>query len=487
MAIPVSGSAPVSPAAPIAADVVVIGGGPGGYVAAIRAAQLGLNTVCVEMEKTLGGTCVNVGCIPSKALLTSSEHYEFAQHSAATHGIGVGQLTLDLSTMLKRKDDVVGQNTKGIEFLFRKNKITWAKGRGTLKAGNLVEVAASGDAGGPPAGNITAYQAKNVIIATGSVPIELPFLPFDEERILSNIGALKIPQVPKHLIVIGGGIIGLELGSVWKRLGAKVTIIELLPTILPGMDDDVIKEADRVLRKQGLEIRTNTRVTNGGRTETGAFVVVEQDGKPERIEGDYVLVSVGRRPSTTGIDTKGLGLNVGRRGEILVDDQMRTNLPNVFAIGDCVPGPMLAHKAEEEGVIATEVIAGKPVHMHYKSIPNVVYTWPEIAAVGLTERQVKESGREYHTGRFPFSANGRARSLGEASGFVKFIADATTDELLGAHMIGPNVSETIAEVVLAFEYRGSSEDIGVTVHAHPTLSEVTKEAALATLGRALHI
>jgi dihydrolipoamide dehydrogenase len=487
MAIPVSGSAPVGPAAPIAADVVVIGGGPGGYVAAIRAAQLGLNTVCVEMEKTLGGTCVNVGCIPSKALLTSSEHYEFAQHSAATHGIGVGQLTLDLSTMLKRKDDVVGQNTKGIEFLFRKNKITWARGRGTLKAGNLVEVAASGDAGGPPAGNITAYQAKNVIIATGSVPIELPFLPFDEERILSNIGALKIPQVPKHLIVIGGGVIGLELGSVWKRLGAKVTVIELLPTILPGMDDDVIKEADRVLRKQGLEIRTNTRVTNGGRTETGAFVVVEQDGKPERIEGDYVLVSVGRRPSTTGIDTKELGLNVGRRGEILVDDQMRTNLPNVFAIGDCVPGPMLAHKAEEEGVIATEVIAGKPVHMHYKSIPNVVYTWPEIAAVGLTERQVKESGREYHTGRFPFSANGRARSLGEASGFVKFIADATTDELLGAHMIGPNVSETIAEVVLAFEYRGSSEDIGVTVHAHPTLSEVTKEAALATLGRALHI
>jgi dihydrolipoamide dehydrogenase len=487
MATPVSDSEPVSPAASIAVDVVIIGGGPGGYVAAIRAAQLGLKTVCVEMEKTLGGTCVNVGCIPSKALLTSSEHYEFAQHSAATHGIGVGQLTLDLSTMLKRKDDVVGQNTKGIEFLFRKNKITWAKGRGTLKAGNVVEVAAGGDAGAPPAGNITTYQAKNVIIATGSVPIELPFLPFDEERILSNIGALKIPQVPKHLIVIGGGVVGLELGSVWKRLGAKVTVIELLPTILPGMDDDVVKEADRVLRRQGLEIRTNTRVTNGGRTETGAFVVVEQDGKPERIEGDYVLVSVGRRPSTTGIDVTALGLNVGRRGEILVDDQMRTNLPNVFAIGDCVPGPMLAHKAEDEGVIAAEVIAGKPVHMHYKSIPNVVYTWPEIAAVGLTERQVKESGREYRTGRFPFSANGRARSLGEASGFVKFIADATTDELLGAHMIGPNVSETIAEVVLAFEYRGSSEDIGVTVHAHPTLSEVTKEAALATLGRALHI
>jgi dihydrolipoamide dehydrogenase len=468
------------------ADVVIIGGGPGGYVAAIRAAQLGLTTVCVEMDKTLGGTCVNVGCIPSKALLTSSEHYEFAQHAAAAHGIGIGQLTLDLDTMLKRKDDVVGQNTKGIEFLFRKNKITWAKGRGTLRAGNVVEVT-SGGAGAPPEQTIASYQAKYVIIATGSIPIELPFLKFDEERILSNVGALKIPRVPAHLIVIGGGIIGLELGSVWKRLGAKVTVVELLPAILPGMDDDVVKEADKVFRKQGLDIRTNTRVTNGGRTESGVFVEVENDGKSERIEGDYVLVSVGRRPSTTGIDAKSLGLALGKRGEILVDDQMRTNLPNVFAIGDCVPGPMLAHKAEDEGVIAAEVIAGKSVHMHYKSIPGVVYTWPEIASVGLTERQVKDSGREYRTGKFPFSANGRARSMGENAGFVKFVADAKTDELLGAHMIGPNVSELIAEVVLAFEYRGSSEDIAVTVHAHPTLSETTKEAALATLGRALHI
>ena len=467
-------------------DVVIIGGGPGGYVAAIRCAQLGLTTVCVEMDKTLGGTCVNVGCIPSKALLTSSEHYEFAQHSAAAHGIGVGQLSLDLATMLKRKDDVVGQNTKGIEFLFRKNKITWAKGRGTLKAGNVVEVTTGGDAGGPPAEMVAVYQAKHVIIATGSVPIELPFLKFDEQRVLSNVGALEIPEVPRHLIVIGGGIIGLELGSVWRRLGAKVTVVELMPGILPGMDDDLVKEADRALRKQGLEIRTGTRVTNGGRTDDGVFIEVEKDGKTERVEGDYVLVCVGRRPVTTGIDANALGLNVGKRGEILVDDQMRTNLPNVFAIGDCVPGPMLAHKAEEEGVVAAEVIAGKHVHMHYKSIPGVVYTWPEIAVVGLTERQVKESGREYRTGKFPFSANGRARSMGESTGFVKFVADAKTDELLGAHMIGPNVSELVSEVVLAFEYRGSSEDIGVTVHAHPTLSEVTKEAALATLGRALH-
>ncbi|HWH53115.1 MAG TPA: dihydrolipoyl dehydrogenase [Gemmatimonadaceae bacterium] len=473
---------------PTPADVVVIGGGPGGYVAAIRAAQLGLDTVCVEMDKTLGGTCVNVGCIPSKALLTSSEHYEFAKHAAAAHGIGVGQLSLDLATMLKRKDDVVGQNTRGIEFLFKKNKITWAKGRGTLEAGNVVEVSAGGGAaGGPPTESIASYQPKHVIIATGSVPIELPFLKYDEERILSNVGALRIPTVPNHLIVIGGGVIGLELGSVWQRLGAKVTVIELLPAILPGMDDDVVKEADRTLRKQGLGIRTGTRVTNGGRTENGVFVEVEQNGQSERIEGDYLLVAVGRRPSLTGIDAAALGLNLGRRGEILVDDQMRTNLTNVFAIGDCVPGPMLAHKAEDEGVVAAEVIAGRPAHMHYKSIPNVVYTWPEIAAVGATERQVKESGRAYKTGKFPFSANGRARSLGDTTGFVKFVADAQTDELLGAHMIGPNVSELIAEVVLGFEYRASADDIGMTVHAHPTLAETTKEAALATLGRALHI
>src|SRR5262247_4068384 len=289
-----SSSATPSSESPTTVDVVVIGGGPGGYVAAIRAAQLGLSTVCVEMDKTLGGTCVNVGCIPSKALLTSSEHYEFAGHAAAAHGIGVGQLSLDLATMLKRKDDVVGQNTKGIEFLFRKNKVTWARGFGTLEAGNVVSVTAgataAGGAGGPPADKVQRFKAANVIIATGSVPIELPFLKFDEERILSNVGALRIPEVPKHLIVIGGGVIGLELGSVWRRLGAKVTIIELMPTILPGMDDDVIKEADRVLRKQGLDIRTNTKVVNGGLTGAGVFIEIEHDGKTERLEGDHVLV-----------------------------------------------------------------------------------------------------------------------------------------------------------------------------------------------------
>ncbi|MDB4879219.1 MAG: dihydrolipoyl dehydrogenase [Gemmatimonadetes bacterium] len=463
------------------ADVVVIGGGPGGYVAAIRAAQLGFSVVCVELDRTLGGTCVNVGCIPSKALLESSHHFEFMAHDAAKHGIGLADLTIDVAAMLKRKDDVVGQNTKGIEFLFRKNRITWAKGFGTLKGGNVVEVR-----GAPPESTITTYQAKHVIIATGSVPIELPFLKFDEERVLSNTGALVIPRVPGHLIVIGGGVIGLELGSVWRRLGAKVTVIELLPAILPGMDDDIVKEADRTFRRQGLDIRTGTRVTGGGRTGDTVFVEVEKDGATERIEGDYVLVSVGRRPATGGIDAAALGLTVGRRGEILVDDQQRTSLPGVFAIGDCTPGPMLAHKAEEEGVVAAEVIAGKPAHMHHRTIPGVVYTSPEIAVVGMSEQQVKESGRAYKAGRFPFSANGRARTAGETTGFIKFIADAATDEILGCHMIGPGVSELVAEVVLAMEYRGSSEDIGMTVHAHPTLSETTKEAALAVLGRAIH-
>jgi dihydrolipoamide dehydrogenase len=462
------------------ADVVIIGGGPGGYVAAIRAGQLGLATVCVEMDRTLGGTCVNVGCIPSKALLNSSEHVEFLRQHAAEHGIDVGEVKVDVARMLARKDAVVGQNTKGIEFLFRKNKVTWAKGRGTLRAGNLVDVVASD-------GTTTTYEAKHVVIATGSVPIELPFLKFDEERVLSNVGALKIPQVPKHLVVIGGGVIGLELGSVWRRLGAKVTVVELAPTILPGMDAELVKEADRVFRKQGLEIRTGAKVAGARREGDVIRLDVEKDGATETLEADHVLVSVGRKPSLGGIDAAALGLALGPRGEVIVDDRMRTNLPNVFAIGDCVGGKLLAHKAEEEGVVAVEVIAGQPAHMHYKSIPSVVYTWPEIATVGLAEHEVKASGRPYRVGKFPFTANGRARTAGDAVGFVKFVADAETDELLGAHMIGPNVSELIAEVVLGFEYRASSEDIGITVHAHPTLSEATKEAALAVLGRPIHI
>ena len=462
------------------ADVVVIGGGPGGYVASIRAAQLGLKTVCVEMDMTLGGTCVNVGCIPSKALLQSSEHFEFARLHAREHGINIEGVTVDLATMMHRKVDVVAQNTRGVEFLFKKNKVTWAKGRGTLRTGNAVDVTAAD-------GAVTTYQAKNVIIATGSVPIELPFLKVDERRVLSNIGALSIGEVPKHLVVIGGGVIGLELGSVWRRLGAKVTVVELMPTILPGMDADIVKEADKVFRKQGLDIRAGTKVVGATVEQDRVLVQTDKDGAAETLEADYVLLSIGRRPSLTGVDARSLGLNVGSRGEVLVDHAMRTNLPGVFAIGDVVGGKLLAHKAEEEGVIAAEVIAGKPSEMHYRSMPSIVYTWPEIASVGLAEHEVKESGREYKVGRFPFSANGRARTMGEASGFVKFIADAKTDELLGAHLIGPNVSELCAEVVLAFEYRGSSEDIGVTVHSHPTLSEAVKEAALGVLGRAIHL
>jgi dihydrolipoamide dehydrogenase len=394
--------------------------------------------------------------------------------------VKIDAVSLDLATMMKRKDAVVGQNTKGIEFLFRKNKITWAKGRGTLKKGNVVDVTSDD-------GTVTTYEAKNVIIATGSVPIELPFLKFDEVRVLSNIGALKIPEVPKRLIVIGGGVIGLELGSVWRRLGAQVTVVELFPTILPGNDEEIIKEADKIFRKQGLDLRTGTKVTGASQEGKVVRIEVEKDGAKETLEADYVLVSVGRKPSLTGIDAAALGLNLGKRGEIVADAEMRTNLPNVFAIGDAVGGKLLAHKAEEEGVIAAEVIAGHHAKMDYKSMPSVVYTWPEIASVGLAEHEVKESGREYKTGKFPFSANGRARTMAETSGFVKFIADARTDELLGCHIIGANASDLIQEVVLAFEYRGSSEDIGITVHSHPTLSETVKEAALGVLGRSLHI
>jgi dihydrolipoamide dehydrogenase len=461
-------------------DVLIIGGGPGGYVAAIRAAQLGFRVVCVEGDKTLGGTCVNVGCIPSKALLQSSEHFEFTRLHAEEHGFSVGGVTLNLAQMMKRKDEVVGANTKGVEFLFKKNKITWAKGWGTLKPGNVVDVKGAD-------GAITTYRPKDVIIATGSVPSTLPFLPFDEERVLSNIGALKIPEVPKHLIVIGGGVIGLELGSVWRRLGANVTVIEYAPTILPGNDDDIVKEADRIFRKQGLAIHTATKVTGGRREGTRVIVETEQNGKVQTFDGDYVLVSIGRKPALFGIDAATLGLTLGARGEIAVDDRMRTNLPNVFAIGDAIGGKLLAHKAEEEGVIAAEVIAGKPVHMHYHNMPGVVYTWPEIATAGLAEHEVKASGRAYKTGKFPFSANGRARTMAETSGFVKFVTDANTDEILGCHIIGANASDLLNEVVLAMEFRGTAEDIGMTVHSHPTLGETVKEAALAVSGSAIHI
>jgi len=461
-------------------DVVILGGGPGGYVAAIRAAQLGLSTVCVEMDATLGGTCVNVGCIPSKALLQSSEHFEFARTHMAEHGVRVSEVTLDLPTMLTRKERVVAANTRGIEYLFRKNNITWAKGRGTLRPGNVVEVQAAD-------GTVTTYRARDVVIATGSVPIALPFLPFDEDRVLSNVGALAMREVPEHLVVIGGGVIGLELGSVWRRLGAKVTVVELLPTILAGNDTEVVKEADKVFRAQGLAIRAGTRVTGAERDGNRIRIDVDANGTKDTLSADRVLVAVGRKPSLTGIDAAALGLATGTRGEITVDPQMRTNVPHIYAIGDVVGGMLLAHKAEEEGVVAVETIAGRRTHMNYRPVPSIVYTWPEIAAIGLTEQQVKESGREYRVGRFPFSANARARTAGETTGFVKLIADAKTDLLVGAHMIGPTVSELAAELVLAFAYDASSEDVATTIHAHPTLSEATKEAALGVEGHSIHI
>ncbi len=461
-------------------DVLILGGGPGGYVCAIRAAQLGLQAVCVEMDTTLGGTCVNVGCIPSKALLTSSEHYEFARLHAAEHGVKIDGVSVDLATMMQRKVGVVAANTRGVEFLFKKNKVTWAKGRGVLKPGNVVDVTAAD-------GVVTQYRAKDVVIATGSVPVALPFLAFDEERVLSNVGALSITEVPKHLIVIGGGVIGLELGSVWRRLGATVTVVELAPTILPGNDEDIIKEAGKIFRKQGLDLRPGTKVTCGRRDGERVYIDIEKGETRETLEADYVLVAVGRKPSLTGIDAAALGIATGRRGEIVVDAQMRTNVLHVYAIGDVVGGKLLAHKAEEEGVIAAEVIAGHQVGMNYTSMPSVVYTWPEIATCGLPEHEVRDAGRAYTVGTFPFSANGRARTMGETQGFVKFIADAKTDEILGCHIIGADAADLLQEVVLAMEFRGASEDIGITVHPHPTLSEAVKEAALGVLGRAIHL
>ena len=450
------------------ADVVVLGGGPGGYVASIRAAQLGLSVTCVEFDKTLGGTCVNVGCIPSKALLQSSEHYEWLRLHAAEHGIKVDGASIDLPTMMARKTDVVAQNTKGVEFLFKKNKITWAKGYGTLQPGNVVEVRAAD-------GTISHWQGTSVIIATGSVPVQLPFLTFDEKRVLSNVGALSIPEVPKHLVVVGGGVIGLELGSVWRRLGAKVTVVEFLPTILTGNDEDLVKEADKIFRKQGLEIHTGTKVTGAEVHSDGVRVHVEKDGVASHLDADYVLVSVGRKSAIGGIDPAALGLAMGTRGEILVDDQQKTNLPGVYAIGDVCGGKLLAHKAEEEGVIAAEVIAGKPVHMHHRTIPGIVYTWPEIASVGLTEQEVKASGRAYRVGMFPFSANGKAHGLADPVGFVKVIADAKYGELLGAHLIGPDVSELLPELTLAQKWDLTVDELARNVHTHPTLSEALQE------------
>ncbi len=459
-------------------DVVVIGGGPGGYVCAIRAAQLGFKVACVEKRGTLGGTCLNVGCIPSKALLAASEKFEEAAHGLAKFGIKVGGVELDLPGMLAHKDKVVKDNVGGIEFLFKKNKVAWLKGAGKITAPNTVEVEGVGP--------ITASKA--IVIATGSDVTPLPGIAIDEKRVVSSTGALSLPEVPKHLVVIGGGVIGLELGSVWGRLGAKVTVVEYLDRVLPSMDNELSKQAQRIFAKQGMDFKLGTKVTGASVTDTGVTLTVEPaaGGEAQTIEADTVLVAIGRRPYTEGLGLEAVGVEL-ERGRVKIDGHFQTNVPGIYAIGDVVEGPMLAHKAEEEGVALAEQLAGQKSHVNHDLVPGVVYTWPEVAAVGKTEEQLKAAGIAYKAGKFPFTANGRARAGGNTDGFVKILSDASTDQVLGVHMIGPNVSEMIGELVLAMEFSASAEDIARTCHAHPTLSEAVKEAALAVDGRPLHI
>ena len=469
-------------------DVVVIGGGPGGYIAAIRAAQLGFSTACVDEWKNEkggpapGGTCTNVGCIPSKALLQSSEHYDHASHAFAEHGIEVKGLSLNLAQMLGRKNTVVKQNNDGILYLFKKNKVTFFHGRGAFVKGdaNGYEIKVSGAAE-------ESITGKHIIVATGSNARALPGAAFDENLILSNTGALAITEVPKKLGVIGAGVIGLEMGSVWRRLGSEVTVLEALPTFLGAVDEQIAKEAHKLLVKQGLSINLGVKIGDikAGKKDV-AVTYVDDKGTEHKAVFDKLIVSIGRTPNTTGLNAETIGLKLDERGFIAVDGDCKTNLPNVWAVGDVVRGPMLAHKAEEEGVAVAERIAGQHGHVNFNTIPWVIYTSPEIAWVGKTEQQLKVDGIAYKAGTFPFLANGRARALGDTSGMVKFLADAKTDEILGVHIVGPVASELISEAVVAMEFRASAEDIARICHAHPSLSEATKEAALAVDKRALN-
>jgi len=456
-------------------DLIVIGGGPGGYPAAIRAAQLGLNVACIEQEEALGGTCVRVGCIPSKALLESSERLQETQHELQLHGINVEGVSFDLAQMMKRKTDVVKTLTGGVAFLLKKHKITRYLGHGKIIAPHRVLVEGKDN---------EEIEAKNIVIATGSKSANLRGVEMDGDRIVTSTEALSFPEVPEHLIVIGGGYIGLELGSVWKRLGAKVTVLEYLPRILPGMDSEIADEALKIFKKQGLEFRLGVKVV-GARTE-GDQAVVEIEGG-ESLKADRVLVSVGRVPNTEGLGLPEVGVALDERGRVVVDENYSTNVPNIYAIGDVIAGPMLAHKATEEGVACVEKIVTGYGHVNYNTIPGIVYTEPEIASVGQSEDNLKESGIEYRKGVFPFSASGRARSIGHIEGRVKVLADAQTDRVLGVHIIGPRAGDLIAEAVTAIEFGASSEDIARVCHAHPTLSESLHEAALAVDGRALHI
>ncbi len=464
-------------------DVVVIGGGPGGYVAAIRAAQLGLKTACVEKRATLGGTCLNVGCIPSKELLHGTHLLEEARERFAARGIRIqGGVEVDLPAMMAGKDKVVRELTRGIEFLFRKNKVEHVAGEARLAAPGRVAVRLA-------EGGERELAARHVVIATGSEPVSLPGVEIDEERILSSTGALALDAVPAHLAVIGAGYIGLEMAAVWSRLGAKVTVIEYLDRILPGMDGDVGKGMRRILAKKGFDFRLGRKVTGAEAHDGGVRLGVESvaSGEAETVEADRVLVAVGRRPFTAGLGLEELGVALDAGGRIEIDDGFRASLPGLYAIGDAVRGPMLAHKAEDEGAVCAEMIAGQSGHIDYDAIPGVVYTWPEAAAVGRTEEALKEAGIEYEVGRFPFQANSRARCNGETEGFVKILADRRTDRVLGVHILGADAGTLIAEAALAMEFGASAEDIARTCHAHPTLNEAVKEAALAVAGRPIHI
>jgi dihydrolipoyl dehydrogenase len=458
-------------------DVIVIGAGPGGYVCAIRAAQLGFKVACVEKRETLGGTCLNVGCIPSKALLQSSELYNHAAHAFKDHGIGVGSLEFDLKRMQARKGEVVGANVKGVEFLFKKNKITWLKGAAKFTGQNTIEVAGE------------AYTGKHIVIATGSESVPLKGVEVDEKRIVTSTGALELESVPKHLVVIGGGVIGLELGSVWRRLGAEVTVVEFLERIVPTMDGEVATAFQRLLTKQGLKFRLGTKVTAAKPGNDGITLTLEpaKGGTPEELKADVVLLSIGRRPYLDGLNLEAAGVGLDDRGRIKTDHDFATNVAGIYAIGDAIAGPMLAHKAEDEGSVLAEKLAGQKPHITYDAIPSVVYTSPEVAAVGKTEEELKAAGIAYTVGKFPFTANGRARAMGETDGFVKILADKTTDRLLGAHIIGADAGTLIAELAMAIEFGASAEDVSRVPHAHPSLNEAVKEAALAAEGRALHI
>jgi dihydrolipoamide dehydrogenase len=462
-------------------DVIVIGAGPGGYVAAIRAAQLGLKVACVERRAALGGTCLNVGCIPSKALLDSSELFHLAQARFGRHGIKVDKLSLDLGAMLARKDKVVKELTDGVKFLFRKNKIEWVQGTARFTSATALAVK---DADGKE----SLLDAANIVIATGSEPIELPTAKFDGRSVVSSTEALCFSQVPEHLIVVGGGYIGLELGSVWKRLGARVTVIEFLPRIVPTADGEIGAALFKSLQKQGLEFHLETKVTGAAQAKGKVTVKAEtNDGKPLEFVADKVLVSVGRRAYVDGLGLAEIGVEHDpKTGKVKTDTHFRTNVPSVYAIGDVISGPMLAHKAEDEGVAVAEILVGKPGHVNYDTIPSVIYTWPEMASVGQTEEQVKETGVAYKIGKFPFLANGRAKAMDESEGFVKVIADARSDRVLGVHILGPRASDMIAEAVTTMEFSGSAEDIARICHSHPTVSEALKEAALAVEGRAIH-